>query len=92
MKLDTLPGAGRQGGWERGGGSRGWGWREEEEEAGDGRDSFIDRGNKHLLSSENTIEEREREREKEVTYVTRPKKQPAIPQQGIRGGEKIKVK
>lgn len=36
--------------------------REEEEEAGEGRDSFIDRGNKHLLSSENTIKEREKKR------------------------------
>lgn len=36
--------------------------REEEEEAGEGRDSFIDRGNKHLLSSENTTKEREKKR------------------------------
>lgn len=49
MKLDTLPGAGRQGGWER----HSKGGREERKREGGGkeRDSFMDRGNKHLVSS-----------------------------------------
>lgn len=48
---ETQGGRGAGGGGERGRGG-----------AGEGRDSFIDRGNKHLFSSENTIKEREKKR------------------------------